>query len=145
MRLPRRGLLAGGWSASDRRARYVLAVVDGFAALTAIGSGIALATGLEGGRFPLEWLSGTSFESYVVPGLILIGVVGGSAAIAMAPALRSPTADGKASLIAGAIMMGWITGKVLILPPAARSWIETLFADNGILILALGGLTTRRV
>jgi hypothetical protein len=37
----------------------------------------AWATGLESGRFPAEVLRGTQFGSYVIPGLILAGVVGG--------------------------------------------------------------------
>jgi hypothetical protein len=53
-------------------------VVDVFVALTALGGGIALATGLEADRFPLDWLRGTPFRNYVIPGLILAGVVGGA-------------------------------------------------------------------
>ena len=54
-------------------------VVDAFTAATAVGGGTAWATGLETGRFPAEMLRGTQFGSYVIPGLILAGVVGGSA------------------------------------------------------------------
>ncbi len=56
--------------------------LSGFTALTAIGGGLALATGAEGGRFPIELLRETPFSSYVAPGLILAGVVGGTAALA---------------------------------------------------------------
>jgi hypothetical protein len=45
--------------------------------VTAVGGGTALATGLESDRFPAEMLRGTQFGSYVIPGLILAGVVGG--------------------------------------------------------------------
>ena len=66
-----------------RALRVVLFIVDLFVALTAIGGGIALFTGLESDeRIPPEWLDGTPFKSYVIPGLILAVVVGGSAAIA---------------------------------------------------------------
>jgi hypothetical protein len=51
--------------------RVVLVVFDAFAALTAIGGGIALIMGLESNRFPLEMLRGTPFSSYTMPALLL--------------------------------------------------------------------------
>ena len=38
--------------------RIAIGVITGFIALTAIGGGIALLSGAEGSRFPLEWLQG---------------------------------------------------------------------------------------
>lgn len=90
----------------SNRVRVALVTVDAFAAVTAVGGGLALATGLEGDRFPAEWLRGTPFSSYVVPGLILAGVVGGRAAVAAAATLRHPRAGGRASLLAGVVLMG---------------------------------------
>jgi len=58
----------------------LLRPVDGLVALTAVGGGIALSTGLEGDRCPPELLNRTPFTSYVVPGILLAGIVGGSAA-----------------------------------------------------------------
>ena len=52
-------------------------VVDAFTAVMAVGGGTAWATGLESDRFPAERLRGTQFGSYVIPALILAGVVGG--------------------------------------------------------------------
>lgn len=80
--------------------------------MTAIG-GIALVTGLEEGRFPLEMLRRTPpFGTYVIPGIILAGVVGGSATVAAAATLLSPRADALASTVAGVGMMGCIAGFV---------------------------------
>ena len=106
------------------RVRVALFAVDAFAAVSAVGGGIALATGLEGDRFPTDLLAGTPFRSYVIPGLILAGVVGGSATVAAAATLHSSQAGARASTLAGAVMMGWIVGEVLILRAlAARSWV----------------------
>ena len=52
-------------------------VVDAFTAVAAVGGGTAWATGLESDKFPAKMLRGTQFGSYVIPGLILAGVVGG--------------------------------------------------------------------
>jgi len=47
-----------------RALRVVLFIVDLFVALTAIGGGIALFTGLESNeRIPPEWLDGTPFKA----------------------------------------------------------------------------------
>jgi hypothetical protein len=119
-------------------ARAALVALDGFTALTAIGGGIALATGLEGGRFPAELLAGTPFQSYVVSGLILAGAVGGSAAVAAAATLRNPRAGGLASAVAGAVLMGWIAGEVGLLPREARSWVEAAYFSVGLAMVALG-------
>lgn len=120
-------------------ARAVLLAADAFVALTAAGGGIALAAGLEGDRFPPELLAGTPFGSYVVPGLILAGTVGSSSAIATAAMLRRPGAGARASVLAGAVLMGWIVGEVLVLrAPAARSWVEALYFAVGLLMAGLG-------
>src|SRR5512135_3821044 len=79
-------------------ARLALVGLDGFAALTAICGGIALAAGLEASRFPATWLQGTPFASYLLPGLILAAVVGGSAAVAAIEAVRSARTGGRASM-----------------------------------------------
>ncbi len=63
-------------------------VVDAFNAVTAVGSGTAWATGLESGRFLAEMLRGTQFGGYVIPGLILAGVVGGPSEKALCTQFR---------------------------------------------------------
>ena len=111
---------------------------DAFAGLTAVGGGIALATGLEGDRFPPEYLEGTPFGSYVVPGLILAGAVGGSATLAAIATLRGKETGGLVSVLAGAILMGWIVGELLILNQPAWTWIELFYFVLGSLMVALG-------
>jgi len=59
-----------------------------FNAVTAIGGGIMLMTG--GIEPPSVWLQNTVFASYFIPGLILAGVVGGSALLAAIRLRRQP-------------------------------------------------------
>ncbi len=123
----------------SRAGRRVLVALEGFTALTAVGGGVALATGLEGHRFPAELLRGTPFRSYVVPGLILAGAVGGSAAVAAAATVRGPRLGAWASVLAGSMLMGWIAGEVLILrAPEARSRVEAGYFGAGLLMASLG-------
>src|SRR5690606_40846071 len=57
--------------------RLALAVLLGFIALNALGGAVYGLAGAEG--VPLEWLEGSPFDSYVVPSLILLLAVGGTA------------------------------------------------------------------
>jgi len=119
--------------------RIALVVIDGFTAVTAIGGGIALMVGLEGARFPREWLVGTPFSSYVIPGLTLMVAVGGSATVAAALLLRNPAIGALASVLAGMVLMGWIMGEMLILnQTATRSWVEAVYFAVGLTMSGLG-------
>lgn len=127
-----------------RTIRLGLAVVTAFVALTAIGGGLALLTGLEGERYPLENLAGTSFDTYTIPALLLAGVVGGSSAISFVSCLRPRAPTGSWVVAAGAILMGWVVGEVAILHPPHWSWIETLYFALGAVLLAGGSALPHR-
>lgn len=117
----------------------MLFAADAFTALTATSGGIALAAGLEGGRLPRRLLKGTPFSSYVVPGLMLAGTVGGSSTLAALAMLRNPEIGARASVAAGGITMGWIAGEVLVLDRReARSWVEALYFAIGLTMAGLG-------
>ena len=59
-----------------KKTRIIIGIIAGFIALTAIGGGIVILTGVD--QFPLEWLEGTPFPDYTIPALLLSVVVGGS-------------------------------------------------------------------
>ena len=64
--------------------RAALVGLDAFTSVTAIGGGLALMARLERGRFLICLLRRTPFWSYLLPGLILTILVGGSAGMATA-------------------------------------------------------------
>jgi hypothetical protein len=119
-----------------RGIRIALLIMDAFVAVTAVVGGLALVTGLEGDRFPLKLLESTPFSSYMMPGLILSVVVGGSASIAVAALLRGLDRGALASIVAGAILMGWIIGEALLLHQP--SWFEAFYFALGVTMAALG-------
>jgi hypothetical protein len=121
--------------------RVALFAVDSLVALTALGGGAMLTTGLEEDRFPADWLTSTPFSSYAIPGLILSGAVGGSAAIAAVATIRGPHGGGLASMLSGSVPLGWIGGEVAILSgrrPEAVSPMELLYLAGGVATLGLG-------
>jgi hypothetical protein len=117
-----------------------LFVASVFVALTAVIGGIAVAAGID--KFPAGWLIGTPFNSYLIPGLILAFVVGGSATASAVAALRRPDVGALTSTLAGATLLGWLAGERLILPAAAFppgfSWLENIYIGVGLAMLAPG-------
>lgn len=115
-----------------------LFVADLFVALTAVFGGITVATGVD--KLPAGWLAGTAFSSYLVSGLILSMVVGGSATAATFATLRKRDAGTLMSALAGGILLGWLVGERLILPPEAFSlqfwWLEAIYVAAGLLMVA---------
>lgn len=122
-------------------AQIVLIVCDALVGVTAIGGGVVLAVGLEGERYPVEWLKGTPFRSYLIPGLILALIVGGSAAAAAVLTVTAPQVGSWISALAGAILMGQIAGEIRMLKQPMH-WIEVVYFAAGTLMVALG-LTLR--
>jgi hypothetical protein len=125
--------------------RVALTALDAFVAIAAVGGGLALLLGLEGDRFPTAWLTGTPFDTYALPGLVLSVLVGGSAAVATIVLLRSPRTGGLASLLAGLVLAAWIVGEILIVTADGEvvSPMEALFLAAGVAMTILGYATMR--
>jgi hypothetical protein len=119
---------------SAKTIRRILIGVDAFAALSALTGGVMVTTGWPY-QFPMSWLQGTPFTSYLVPGLILGLVVGGSASAATIATWKSRSAGALVSAVAGCIMAGWIVGEVLIL--AIYTWVQIVYLLNGAAMIVL--------
>ena len=114
--------------------RLMLIVLASFAAVSALAGGYGVAS-TNGLGMPMAWLKTTPFADYVVPGLILGLVVGGSALLAtMLLVIRHPWGY-VASFGAGAIMLGWIIGEILLIQQF--SWLHVVYALNGVLLMVL--------
>jgi len=114
--------------------RIALLVIDAFVGLTALGGGITKATGIA--RLPPALLEGTPFRSYLIPGLVLALVVGGSATVATIATLFDNDAGATTSIVAGVIMVGWIAGELRLL--RQQSWLEAVYFAVGLVMAGLG-------
>jgi hypothetical protein len=115
--------------------RVTLAVVDGFAAISAIGGGYAVMVGIikPGGDLaagPFSWL----ISDYSVAGEILLVVTGGTALAALVATLLSRTAGAGFSAAAGMVMMGWIITEMVIV---GTHWLQLIYFAVGLAMLAL--------
>jgi hypothetical protein len=103
-----------------------------FNALSAVGGGIALAAGRLG--VPTVLLRHTPFDSFLVPGIFLAVVIGGSATIGATALLAHWPRALVTSAAAGAVMVGWILGETWLVE--GFSWLQGLYLLTGSLVLA---------
>jgi hypothetical protein len=88
--------------------RITLVVIELFVGLWAVIGGIGLVTGaIPFLRMPVEYLQGTPFSDYTIPGLLLLLVVGGSFLFAAATILTGLEAGVLASALAGLTVIGF--------------------------------------
>lgn len=119
----------------EKVARISLIGLTAFDALTAIGGGCAMLTGLD--RFPLVWLQGTPFTSYTIPAVLLTGV-GGCALAAAGLVLARWPVGWLVSMAAGILMSGYQTVEVLLLHDGQWiSGIEAFYFGLGAAIFLL--------
>lgn len=133
LRLPRSPGPDADRASEVRAVRIILVVLEALLALNAAGGGIYGLTGAAG--VPREWLQGSPFESFFVPSLILIAVVGGSALVAATLVVLRPPLGAWASLGAAAILFVWIAVQVGII--GLVSWLQPTCI---VLALVIGGL-----
>jgi hypothetical protein len=130
---------------STRIERITIEVLASFIGISAVAGGIGLVGG--GLPLPLEWLADTPFSSYAIPGLILGGIVGGSAVVAAVLLLRGHPLGVLVSLGAGLIQVGWIIGELVLVgtPGLVALWLQVLyFAVGAALALLAADLWRRR-
>lgn len=120
----------------SRRMKLLLSITL-FNAVTAVFGGI----GLIGGTIkpPLEWLDTTPFASYVLPGLILSVIVGGSALLASWAIARHASYAHDVAGVSGYIMMGWILGEIALI--RQLHWLQALYLISGYAVASLAWST----
>ncbi len=97
--------------------RVTLISLELFMGVMAVACGVILATGQAGTVLQMKpsILDGTPFGSFLIPGVILAGVVGGSQLLAAFGLWRYQPWGMMLSAVAGAILMGWIVVEVILL------------------------------
>jgi hypothetical protein len=117
----------------NRWARRVLLGLLYFGAISAV-AGAILGVAANGAGVPLVYLQGTPFTSFVIPGLILGLVVGGTQGLAAIIVHRRHSYGPLAAAVAGFGMTIWIFVEVVII---GYSWLQAVYLALGIGELAL--------
>jgi hypothetical protein len=101
--------------------RLTLVVLEAFVALTSIVCGAGLAAGAI--QFPLAWLQGAPFSDYIILGLVMAIIVGGSSLLAAATILTGREVAVFVSALAGLLLMGFEVLEVSIIDPNLGNWL----------------------
>ena len=118
---------------------YALGSLLLFFAINAFGGGYYGMTGAK--MVPQEWLNGSPFHNYFIPGLILFVSVGGSAFVSAILVFKQHRLARKATFCCGIIVLGWISVQVAII--GYVSWLQPVIAIVAVLIILLTYLLPR--
>ncbi|MCY0989768.1 hypothetical protein OV203_21705 [Nannocystis sp. ILAH1] len=113
--------------------RYAVGSLLAILALNAFAGGYYGLAGAKG--VPVEWLAGSPFPDYTIPGLLLIFVVGGTALGAAMAVFADLASARTATLAAGVVLLGWIAAQLLVIGYA--SWLQPAMALFGALLVVL--------
>lgn len=131
-------------------ARRTLLVVQAFVAVTALAGGVALMLGALSPQLssvlspPVDYLEGSPFASYLVPGLLLGVLLGGVHIVAFVALLRRAGWALFASAAAAFAALIWIFVQMMFIP---FSFLQAVYFVAGIveagLVMVLLGLFAR--
>lgn len=114
---------------------FALVVVTAVSGLAAIGGGLGVL--FHGLGIPTEELSNTPFDSFLIPGLLLTVVVGGSMATATIALLRRADEAGKVATVAGAVMLGWIVVEAFMIHAGRPLQVAVAIVSLATILLGL--------
>ncbi len=122
-------------AASRKPVRIALIALEVLVAVGAVFGGIGLIADNAIGMLP-EWLDGTPFVSWTVPGVLLLLVVALPMAVAAIAEIRTLGWAFAGSMVAGAAQLGWIVAQWLIIGKYFFLQPVMLAAGAAVLILA---------
>jgi menaquinone-dependent protoporphyrinogen oxidase len=116
--------------------RWLLAALCLFTGLTAIGGGATLALRPDGSllQAPISLLAHSPFHSFLVPGLLLLLVVGLGNMIAGVLVARRVRVAPLAALVAGLALLVWIATEIVML--RELHWLQLAYLVVAVVILA---------
>lgn len=131
-----------------RFVRIVLLSVLGFVAVTALAGGIALIVGSIDPQLgsvlvpPVEYLEGSPFASFIVPGAALIVLVSGTHALAFFAVLRHAGRAAFLASAAGFACLIWIFIQMVFIPfsPLQAVYFLAGMLELGLVLVQLGVL-----
>ena len=126
-------------TSAEKPIRITLGLLLLVLAINAFAGGYYGMAGAEG--VPLEWLSGSPFDSYFVPSLILFVVVGGAALTSAILVFKKHPKAWLASVSTAIIVLIWLAVQLRII--GYVSWMQPTTAGIAFLILLFTALLMR--
>ncbi|RSM38142.1 hypothetical protein DMA12_34245 [Amycolatopsis balhimycina DSM 5908] len=126
-----------------RATMRLLAVFETLFAASAVYGGIALIAGAPGFTMPVEWLAPLGLTSWVLPGIALALVVGGTFAGASVFAWRGDSRAPGTALAACAVLTAWLAIQFGVI--GVRAPVQWMTAGLVVVLLGLALLARRRL
>lgn len=106
--------------------------LDAFLGLNAVAGGLVLVADPSGGAMglPLALLEHSPFSTFLVPGLVLAGVVGGLPTWAAILVLRRAPRARTLTLASGVVLLGWLLIQIAMI--RSLSWLHPAMAAVGL-------------
>lgn len=121
-----------------------LLVFQAFNGLSGLLGGFMLIKDSTGGNLnmQLEWLQGTPFSNFLIPGIILFMLNGVGNVLGFWISIKRKTNAGLFGAVFGAIMMIWITTQVILI--GYKDFLQPLYFSTGMFQL-ISGLVYHKV
>lgn len=142
-RSPDRILRFTGGVTETRRRRpvriYLLASALAFQGLSGVAGGIGLVSDPSGASvgIPVDWLQGSPFPDYLIPGLVLLTVLGAGPLLILAGVWSGREWSGGASILVGLALLVWIGIEILVVGYQPAPPLQLVYGTLGVVILAL--------
>jgi hypothetical protein len=123
--------------------RIVGLVLMSFTAVTAIVSGIALIFYPDGRIFQMSvnLLEHSPFDNFMIPGLVLCLIVGGSNLIGALSLATDRKWMGQATLLAGISICGWIVVQYILI--RTFNWLQVFYFLSGVYLLLISSASSQ--
>lgn len=134
-------------------ARVVLLILHGLVAVTAVAGGVLMIVGalvpgsaISAITIPGDYLEGSPFGSFLLPGFLLAVVVGGLHAVAFVAQLRRARIAWFLSAAAAFDILIWIFVQMMFIPFSALqvAYFTIGLAEAGVVMVGLGLLVPAR-
>lgn len=118
---------------------YFLIALMIFQGLSGLGGGIGLIIDPSGEtlHIPLNWLQGSPFSDYLIPGIILLLVLGFFPLAVSYALIRKLSWSWMASLIVGIALIIWIAVEILIIGYQPKPPLQLIYGLVGIFMVIL--------
>jgi hypothetical protein len=118
-----------------------LAVLQALVAVYAAWGGMSLALGARGFALPVEWLRPVGLRSWVLPGVALVVVVGGTSALGAVASWVGHRWAVPASMLSGGVLLAWLALQLAVIGP--RAPVQAVTGAAGLAVLLLAAWATR--
>ena len=118
-----------------------LAGLDALIALLALWGGLELAVGAAAFQLPTEWIAPLGLHSWVLPGIALIVLIGGSMAVAAVASWQGIRHAAETSIGAGAILLGWLALQFVLF--GLQVPVQIITTVLAVAVVAIGAFAAR--